>query len=177
MGWEDDLFALFDDLEQQAEALYDAERAPEIADRSRWEYQQVTLAGRLMASVARVVVLDVVGVGAVTGTLERVGTGWCVVRGPEQDWVIRSSAIAAVHGASSRARPEVAWPPVSKLGFGSALRRIAESGERCVLHQVDGSRHDGELRRVGADFVEVLVGEDRLVLVAFEALAAVQSRD
>lgn len=177
MGWEDDLFALFDDLEQQADALYDAERAPEIADRSHSAYQQVTLAGRLMASVDREIVLDVLGVGAVAGTLERVGTGWYVVRGPAQDWVIRAQAVATVHGASTRALPEVAWSPVSKLGLGSALRRIAESGERCVLHQVDGARHDGELRRVGADFVEVVVAEDRLVLVAFESLSAVQSRD
>ena len=28
MAWEDELFALLDDLERQAEALYDAERGP-----------------------------------------------------------------------------------------------------------------------------------------------------
>ena len=42
MAWEEELFALLDDLEQQAEALYDAERDAELADRSRAEYQQVT---------------------------------------------------------------------------------------------------------------------------------------
>ena len=31
MGWEDELFAYLDDLEQQAAALYDAERQPELA--------------------------------------------------------------------------------------------------------------------------------------------------
>ena len=35
MAWEEQLFALLDDLEQQAEALYDAEREAELADRSR----------------------------------------------------------------------------------------------------------------------------------------------
>ena len=50
MGWEEELFGYLDDLEGQAAALYDAERAPELADRSRAEYQQVTLASRLMAS-------------------------------------------------------------------------------------------------------------------------------
>ncbi len=177
MSWEGDLFALFDDLEQQAEAMYDAERGVELADRSRAEYHHVTLASRLMASVDQAVVLDVRGIGPVAGTLERVGTGWCLLRGAAQDWVVRVEAIVVVHGGSDRSVPEVAWSPVAKLGLGSALRRVADAGERCMLHLVDGSLHEAVLRRVGADFVEAQVGEGRTVLVGFAALAAVQSRD
>lgn len=177
MSWEEELFALFDDLEQQADGLYAAERDLELADRSRAEYHHVSLASRLMASVGGELVLDLVGVGMVAGTLERVGTGWCLLRGPAQDWVVRMEAIATVHGGSDRSVPEVAWSPLTKLGLGSALRRVAEAGERCVLHLLDGSRHEAVLRRVGADFVEARVGEDRGLLVAFAALAAVQSRD
>ncbi|SDC23971.1 hypothetical protein SAMN05421872_101630 [Nocardioides lianchengensis] len=178
MAWEDDLFALLDDLEQQADALYDAERAPELADRSRAEYQQVTLASRLMASVGREVGLEVAGVGAVAGVLERVADGWCLVRGADQDWVVTMTAVRSVSGASDRAVPEVAWSPLARLGRASVLRRLAEAGERCVLHDTAGGRVDGIPRRVGADFVEVAVGEDaRVVLVAFATLAAVQSRD
>jgi hypothetical protein len=179
MSWEEDLFALFDDLEGQAEALYDADRGPELADRSRAEYRQVTLASRLMASVGQPVGLAVRGVGTVSGTLERVATGWCLVRGPAQDWLVTLAAIGAVTGASDRAVPEVAWTPVARLGLGSALRRLADAGEPCALHCVDGTRIDGPLRRVGADFVEVLVGEPpagRQVLVGFEGLAGVSSR-
>nr|WP_246416524.1 hypothetical protein [Nocardioides luti] len=164
-------------MEQQAEALYDADREVELADRSRAEYHHVTLASRLMASVGRDLVLDVRGVGAVTGSLERVATGWCLLRGPRQDWVIRTDALAVVHGASERSVPEVAWSPVAALGLGSALRRLAEAGERCVLHTLDGATHDAVLLRVGADFVEARVGEDRTVLVPYAVLAAVQSRD
>ncbi len=177
MSWEEELFAYLDDLEGQAAALYDAERAPELADRSRAEYQQVTLASRLMASVDSEVTLDVLGVGAVTGRLTRVATGWCVVRGPGQDWVVRLESVGAVHGGSDRAQPELAWPAVARLGLAAALRRLADSAEPCSLHLVDGRRHDGVLRRVGADFVEVAAGEaGRLVLVAFSQVAAVQSR-
>jgi hypothetical protein len=177
MAWEEDLFALFDDLEAQATALYDAERAPELADRSRSEYQQVTLDARLMASVDLEVTLELVGVGAVTGRLERVASGWCLLRGHGQDWVVPLGAVAAVHNASERAVPEVAWSPVARLGLGSALRRLADSGETCALHLVDGRRHDGVLVRVGQDFVELATGEaGRVVLVAFHLLAAVQSR-
>jgi hypothetical protein len=177
MGWEEELFGYLDDLEGQATALYDAERAPELADRSRAEYQQVTLVSRLMASVDRELTLEVRGVGSVTGELTRVATGWCLLRGPGQDWVVRLAAVGAVHGASDRAVPELAWPPVARLGLTAALRRLSDSAEPCSLHLVDGHRHDGVLARVGADFVEVATGAaGRIVLVAFAAVAGVQSR-
>lgn len=178
MGWEAELFAFLDDLEEQAGALYDADRAPELADRERAEYQQVPLAARLAASVGLDLVLHVTGVGALTGRLERVAQGWVLLAGPAQDWVVRLAAVAVVDGASDRAVPEVAWSPVARLGLGSALRRIADAGERCVVHRLDSGRHDGVLRRVGQDFVEVLEGDPaRVTLVAYDAVAAVQSRE
>jgi len=176
MGWEDDLFALFDDLEDRAAALYDAEREPELADRRRAEYRHVSLVSRLMASVDAEVTLDVLGVGAVAGRLERVGDGWCLLAGAA-DWIVVLASISAVHGASDRSVPEVAWSPLARLGLGSAMRRLADSGLRCVLHLRDGSARDGVLRRVGGDFVELRTAGDRIVLVGFDALAAVQSRD
>ncbi|MEQ6902727.1 hypothetical protein [Nocardioides sp. YIM 152588] len=177
MGWEDDLFALFDDLEHQAGALAAADRDEEIADRGRAEYQQVSLASRLMATVGSEVSIAVTGVGRVAGTLERVADGWLLVGSGEHDWVISQGAVGAVEGASVRAVPEVAWSPVTRLGLGSALRRLADVGERCVLHLRDGRRYDGTLRRVGQDFCEIAVGEERrMTLVAFHALAAAQSR-
>lgn len=177
MAWEEELFALLDDLEQQAEALYDAERDADLADRSRAAYREVTLASRLMASLGAELRLDVTGVGAVAGVLDRVGTGWCLVGAGAQDWVVHLPSVAGVHGAIDRSVPEVAWSPVTRLGLGSALRRIADAGARCVLHRTDGTTYEGVLRRIGADFVEVAVGEGRTVLLAFTALAAVQSRE
>ncbi|HRK46052.1 MAG TPA: hypothetical protein PK324_10525, partial [Nocardioides sp.] len=87
MSWEEELFAYLEDLEGQAVALYDAERAPELADRSRAEYQQVTLASRLAASTDREITLELLGVGAVAGRLDRVARGWCLLHGPGQDWL------------------------------------------------------------------------------------------
>jgi hypothetical protein len=177
VGWEEDLFAYLDDLEAQATALYDAERLPELADRERAEYQQVTLAARLMASVDLPVTLDVAGVGVVAGRLERVADGWVVVSGHGQDWVVRTAAVGTAAGLSERAVPEVAWPVVARLRIGSALRRLADGSVPCSVHLVDGGRVDGVLRRVGADFAEVATGHPgRLVLVGFERLAAVRSR-
>lgn len=177
MRWEDELFALFDDLEGQAAALYDADREAELADRARAEYHHVTLAGRLVASTGSVVDLDVVGVGRVSGELSRVGRDWCLVSGHLQDWIVPVAAVQLVLGASERSVPEVAWSPLQRLGLGSALRRLADSGARCVLHLVDGQRHEGMVRRVGQDFVELLLPGGAPVLASYAALAAVQSRE
>ena len=87
-------------------------------------------------------------------------------------------AIAAVEGVDQRSVPEVAWSPLTRLGLGSALRRLGDAGERCVVHRRDGGRHDGVPARVGQDFVEISEGHGaaaRLSLVAFPAIAAVQS--
>jgi hypothetical protein len=176
VDWDEQVFALLDDLEQQAETLYAADRAGELADRSRSEYAAVSLASRLLASIGRAVLLEVRGPGQVAGVLQRVGADWCLVHGPAQDWVVRLSAVLAVEGASERSVPEVAWPPVARLGLGSALRRLADAGERCLLHAVDGSSRDVVITRVGGDFVEATMGEGRSVLLALDSVAAVQSR-
>lgn len=179
MGWEEQLLDLFDELERRAETLYDAERAPEIADRSRAEYRAVTLASRFMASLDQPVVVHVAGVGPLAGTLERVGDGWVLLHGSGQDWAVPLTAVQSVTGLSARSVPEVAWPRVAGLGLGSFLRRLAEEEQPCVLHLRAGGRHEGVLVRVGADFVELLetASPARRCLVPLGALAAAQSRD
>ena len=149
MGWDERLFDLLDDLEGQAEALYAAERDAELADRSRAEYAAVTLAGRLMASVGRDVLLDVDGTGPVRGELRRVGTGWCLVSGDAGDWLVPLGAIMAAQGVSDRAVPEVAWSA------------------------------EVVLTRVGKDFVEAETAADpgQRLLVALTSIGAVQSRE
>lgn len=175
--WEDELFSLLDDLEQQAEALYDAERDADLADRSRAEYSHVSLASRLMASVDQEIGLDVLGVGQVSGTLQRVGADWCLLRAGGQDWIVPVAAISRVLGASGRSLPEVAWSPLTRLGLGSALRRVADAGTACLVHLVDGARHEVTLARVGRDFAEAVGPDGQPFLVPFEQVAAVQRRD
>ena len=179
MGWDEGLFDLLDDLEGQAEALYAAERDAELVDRSRAEYASVSLASRLMASIGRQVVLEVTGSGGIRGELRRVGSGWCLVTGATGDWLVCVDAVASFEGASDRAVPEVAWSAVSRLGLGSALRRLADDATRCLVVTRAGDRHEVELVRVGKDFVEAeTFGEPpRRLLLALSAVGAVQSRD
>jgi hypothetical protein len=178
------LFDQLDDLEAQAEAAYDLERRVDLVDRSRAEYAAVTLGSRLAASLGNDVVLHVTGVGTVEGRLDRVGPDWCGLRSPHHpssdlprcDWVLPLDAVELVKGASDRSLPEVAWSPVAGLRLGSALRRIADARRGCVVRLRDGGAHEVVLDRIGADFVEAEAGASRL-LVAYAALAGVQSRD
>jgi hypothetical protein len=183
MTWEEELFGFLEDLEHRAGALFDAERELEVADRARAEYQQVTLASRLQASVGRDVTLHVVGAGPVRGRLDRVCETWCLLTSATpgaaagREWLVPLDAVTAVDGAADRSVPEVAWSPLARLGLGSALRRLGDAGERCVVHRRDGGRHDGVPARVGQDFVELLEGHgptSRTTLVAFAAVGAVQ---
>ena len=65
--WEERLFEVFDDLEQQAEGLALRARDAEASARARDLYTEVDLASRLHASVGTSVELVVRGAGAVRG--------------------------------------------------------------------------------------------------------------
>ncbi len=177
MSWEHDLFALFDDLEGQAAAAWEADREAELADRARTEYGAVTLASRLMASRGQDVALDLPHVGRLEGRLARVGEEWCLLGATRQDWIVPLRAVAAVHGASGRSVPEVAWSPLDRLGLRAALRRLADAGARCLLHLADGTRHEAYVHRVGADFLEARDSSGSELLVPYAGLLAVQSRE
>ncbi|MBC2933873.1 hypothetical protein [Nocardioides sp. zg-1228] len=177
MSWEHELFALLDDLEGQAAAAWEADREAELADRARTEYGAVTLASRLMASRGHDVALVLPHLGRLEGRLSRVAEDWCLLGAAGQDWIVPLRAVTAVQGASGRSVPEVAWSPVDRLGLRAALRRVADAGERCVVHLVDGTRHEAHVERVGADFVECRDPAGRAVLVPYAGLVAVQSRE
>ncbi|UDY24541.1 hypothetical protein [Nocardioides sp. Kera G14] len=176
-SWERYLFGVLDDLEAQAGAAFAAERAEEIEDRARAEYVNVTLASRLMAEVGRELTLTLAGVGPVTGTLQRVATGWLLLDSAGAEWIVRHNVITSARPVGSRAVPEVAWPVAARLRLPSAVRRLADAASYCVFHQTDGGRHEGVPVRVGQDFIEVSYGEPaQLMLVPIPTLAAIQSR-
>ena len=177
MSWEHELFALFDDLEGQAAAAYEADREAELADRARTEYASVTLASRLMASRGEHVTIDLPSVGRVEGRLARVADTWLLLSGRGQDWIVPLRWVTTVRGASTRSVPEVAWSPVDRLGLRAALRRLADAEARCLIHLADGTRHEAYVERVGADFLQARDATGAQVLMAYDALVAVHSRE
>ena len=180
MGWDERLFDLLDDLEGQAEALYAAERDAELADRSRAEYA-VGLPGQPADGVDRPSGgrsrSRAPGASGASCAGSAAAGAWC--RATTGDWLVCVDAVTSFEGASDRAVPEVAWSAVSRLGLGSALRRLADDATRCMVVTRAGGRHEVELVRVGKDFVEAeTCGEPpRRLLLALAAVGAVQSRD
>ncbi len=182
MRWEERLLALFDDLEQQAEGLALAERDAEVAEQARAEYARVDLASRFHASLGRALVLAVTGSGQVDATLVRVGDGWCLLEAGRQEWIVRLEAVASVRGLADRAVGQEARPLGARLGLASALRGVADSRAETVLHRLDGTWLRGTWGRVGADFAELLVGDDggwgpgrTVEVVPFSAVSSVRS--
>ena len=176
--WDEKLFAVFDDLEQQADALFDAERDLELADLARAEYAEVTLASRLMAAVDEDVALDVVGVGRLEGRLTRVAAEWLMLAVGAAEWVVPLAAVSAAQVPSDRSVPEVAWSAVARrLGLRSALRRLADTGETCVIHTREGTQQQGRIARVGQDFFELRVSGTATPLVPIDTVAGIQSWD
>lgn len=177
MTWEAALFAFLDDLEGQAQGVFDADRQLEVADRARGEYASVTVASRLMASVGRTLNVRVRGAGLLEGRLAAVGTGWCLLESGAQEWIVRQEAIATVAGVSERSVPKDAWPVTARLGWASMLRRIAEAGDSCHLRLLGSEDHHVVPTRVGQDFLEARLGaRQELMLFPFDAMAAVHSR-
>jgi hypothetical protein len=185
MRWEEMLLDLFDDLEQQAEGLALAERDTEVAELGRAEYAHVDFASRLHASVGRRAVLVVAGIGHIEATIVRVGVDWLLADDGRHEWILRTAALAHARGLSELAVGEQNRPLPARVGVGSALRSVAESRAAVVLHRLDGGSVRGQLRRVGADFVELWVSEHaeawrhgvegHVEVVPFPALAAVRA--
>jgi hypothetical protein len=186
--FEEPLSRLFEDLEQQAEALQLAERDATVADLAEGEYASVALAARMHASVGATVRLGIVGIGFVHGRVRRVGPEWlglvggrgAVAGAAVSEWVVRIAAVRSARGLSGQAVHETARPLVARLGVASVLRGLCQSRTPVVVHQIDGSSFPGVLRRVGADFVELVqdgeLGQEAgSELVSLRWVAAIRS--
>ena len=173
MSGDRELFEVLEDLEAQAESEHHRGRADELHDRARSAYHEVPLESRLMATLGAHVELTVEGMGQIAGALDRVGSQWCRVRQGQRCWIVLGHALMSARGVSSRAVPRVAWSPVDTMGVGSPLRRVADEGRPCVVHLLDGQVVEGEVERVGADFIELLLPRTERMLIPLRALAAV----
>ncbi len=171
---DDRLLAVFDDLEQQAEGLALSARDVEVAELGRAEYAAVDLVARLAGSTGTDVRLEVRGIGRVAGRLARVGADWLLVEDEVHEWLVRVAAVAEVRGLGDLAVAPENRPVAARLGFGSALRGIAEERTAVLLHRVDGGIVRGVLRRVGADFAEVLEEDQGVTLLAWRTIAGLR---
>src|SRR3954447_1263902 len=115
MSWEESMFAVFDDLEQQATGLHLVERDAEVADLTLAEYSRVSLAARLHASAGRELHVRLLGGRLLSGRLARLGEDWFLLVDGSTEWVVRHSGVATVGGLSSKAHGEDTWSAVDRL--------------------------------------------------------------
>ncbi len=163
MRWD----GLFADLEAQAQALEQAERAAEVETRTRGEVGRLGLGDRLRAAVGVPLRLRVSGGVSVTGALARVGPDWLLVdEGAGREAVLVTAHLLGVRGLGRySAVPGSAGVVESRLGLRHALRAIARDRSAVRIHlagavpagsgPAEGLTIDATLDRVGADFVEV----------------------
>jgi hypothetical protein len=179
MGWEESMFAVFDDLEQQAAGLHLAERDAEVADLTVAEYSRVSLGARLHASVGLDVRVRLAGGRLVSGRLARVGEDWMLLADRGADWIVRYDGITALSGLSPRADSEETWSVMDRLTLRAVLRRLSGGNDSCQVYFLDDHRIEGRVGRVGQDFFEVAVGTgpDRHVqVVPVASVTALQGR-
>jgi hypothetical protein len=153
MRW-DELFA---DLEGEFEAARQLELDAEIADQTRAEQAQITLANRLRARIGGRVRLQVAGVGTVQGTLRRVGADFVLVEATGET-LVPLDAVTAVGGLPPDAVAEAGVSAVARrLPMRTALRALAADRAYVVVRRCSGESDGGTLSRVGADFVDLLL--------------------
>lgn len=149
--------ALFDDLEAQAAALEQAERAAEVDERTRGEVGRLGLLDRARAAVDTPLRLRMSGGLAVIGQLRRVAPEWWLVdEEGGRECVVATAHLLSVRGVGRySAVPGTASVVESRIGLRQVLRGIARDRSAVQLHLVDGSTVAATIDRAGADFVEV----------------------
>ena len=154
-----------------------AEREAELADRSRAEYRQVTLGQPADGPRGDRSRSTVPASAASRASSHRVGDGWCLVSGQARTGSCRSRRIAVVHGASDRSVPEVAWSPLHRLGLALGAAPAGRVRVRCVVHLADGRQHEASCAASAPTSSRSARRATSALLVAYDALGAVQSRD
>jgi hypothetical protein len=152
MRWD----GLFADLEAQADALANAERAAEVEERTRGEVGALGLLDRARGAVGADLRLRLDGGHMVTGRLVRVGADWLLLaEGSGREALVAMAGVVTVRGFSRlSAVPGSARPVESRLGLRQALRGVARDRSPVRMQVRDGTTVEATIDRVGADFVE-----------------------
>jgi hypothetical protein len=149
--------ALFDDLEAQAAALEQAERAAEVDERARGEIGSLRLHDRARAAIGDPLRLRISGGLAVAGRLTRLGPEWWLIdEGGGRESVVATAHLLTVRGLGRySAVPGTAGLVESRIGLRQVLRGVARDRSAVQVHLADGTALAATIDRVGADFIEI----------------------
>ena len=170
--------ALFEDLESQLEAVDAADRAAEIAERTRAERASVTLGDRFRAARGSRVALRLRDGETVSGDLVDLAQQWLLLTDGPRQLLVPTAAVGWVGGLGMHAATG-GGEVVRRLTMGHALRALARDRVH-VRVQALGVELAGRLDAVGADHVDVVVvpegGRSGSVwTVPFDALDLIRS--
>ncbi|MBV9174067.1 MAG: hypothetical protein JOZ81_28735 [Chloroflexi bacterium] len=147
---------LFGDLEAQAEAVGVAERAGEVAERTRIEIGKLALIDRMSGALGSIVRLHCLGGGVVAGCLVRVHAEWVLVKDRSAtEAIVATQSLATVSGLPRLSAHRQAGVVESRLGLRHALRAVARDRAAVDVFLTDWTSQRGTIDRVAADFIEV----------------------
>ncbi len=184
----------FEDLEDQLDSEWEAERAALDTEAERLRLARVPLRDRLvaMARDTRAVSVALRGAGAMTGRVTRVGADWFALAGDEASarvTIVPLGAVVSVGASLDTVLVSVrdAQPGTSltqRMGIGFVLRDLVRRRSAVTARLVDGTALDGTIDRAGVDHFDLALHEPGTPrratsvtgyrLVPFEALAAVR---
>ncbi|WP_454118123.1 hypothetical protein [Microbacterium lacticum] len=158
----------FEDLEDQLDSEWEAERAALDTEAERLRLSRVALRERLVALTRepRALGLHLHDGGVHTGRLVRVGADWCALVGDGPAgavlvplWSIGEIA-APVDALLGSVRDAEAGAALGqRMGFGFVLRDLVRRRIPVTLHLVGGRTLDGTIDRAGADHLDIALHE------------------
>ncbi len=174
MRWE----TLFEDLESQLEAVHAADRAAEVAERTRTERASVTLDARFRAARGSRLVLRLRDGETVSGELVDLAHQWLLLADGARRLLVPTAAVGWVGGLGRHAATG-GGQVMRRLTMGHALRALARDRVH-VRIQARGVELVGRLDAVGADHVDVLAVPEggrigSVWTVPFDALDVIRS--
>ena len=181
----------FEDLEDQLDSEWEAERAALDTEAERLRLSRVALRERLVAlsRQGRPVALQLVDGATVEGAVSRVGADWFALAGAAAVSIVPLSAVAWIGAAADAvlasvrdADPGPALGQRMTLGF--VLRDLVRRRLPVAVQLADGRTLAGTIDRAAADHLDVALHEpgsprradnvSGLRIVPFTALAAVR---
>lgn len=158
----------FEDLEDQLDSEWEAERAALDTEAERLRLARLSLFERLHALVVaaeKAVVVDLVGGVTATGALVAVGPDWLAVEdgGARGALIVPLSAVAALgttHADLLRsARGSTPGRLRERMTMGFLLRDLARRRVPVTLHATDGREYGGTIDRAASDHLDLALHE------------------
>ncbi len=153
MRWE----RLFDDLSAQADAVSGLELDEEVAERTRFELGQLSLADRLRGALGVPITVETSAVdGRLRGQVLRVAADAAVVEDDRGQALVPLAAIRFVRDPGPAARSAGPSRVSGQVGLRSLLRSVAADRRPVVVSLTDpGGALTGTIDAVGKDLIEL----------------------